>query len=282
MAVKIITDSACDLPKEIVQANGIIVLPIMVYVDDIEYLDSVNLMPETLYACMKAGAKVKTAQIPMRHFLETFEAIATSEDHYIYLAFSSNLSGTYQTAMLAKENLAEVYPKMNLEIIDTKCVSLGLGLMAVQASKMAAEGADVETIKAYIYDAMATTEHIFSVDNLEYLFRGGRVTRAQASIGNILNIKPILNVQDGFLIPIDKVKGRKKRLQHMYDYIASKGNRLDLQCVGIAHTDNIEDTEVVKNYFETTFGTKEFIISELGCAVGAHCGPGMIAIFFRR
>ena len=129
---------------------------------------------------------------------------------------------------------------------------------------------------------MATTEHIFSVDNLEYLFRGGRVTRAQASIGNILNIKPILNVQDGFLIPIDKVKGRKKRLQHMYDYIASKGNRLDLQCVGIAHTDNIEDTEVVKNYFETTFGTKEFIISELGCAVGAHCGPGMIAIFFRR
>ena len=282
MAVKIITDSACDLPKKLIQEHDIIVLPIMVYVDDIEYLDSVNLMPETLYAYLKAGAKVKTAQIPMGHFLEMFESIATSEDQYIYLAFSSNLSGTYQTAMLAKENLTETYPEMKLEIIDTKCVSLGLGLIAVEAAKLAANGADLKTVKSYIYEAMATTEHIFSVDNLDYLFRGGRVTRAQASIGNILNIKPILNVQDGFLIPIDKVKGKKKRLQRLYDYATSEGNRLDLQTIGIAHADNLEDAQIIKEYIETTFGATKFVISELGCAVGAHCGPGMISIFFRR
>jgi DegV family protein with EDD domain len=282
MAVKIITDSACDLPKELINEHDITVLPIMVYVDDKEYLDSVNLMPETLYTHLKAGAKVKTAQIPMGHFLETFEGIATSEDHYIYLAFSSNLSGTYQTAMLAKENLLETYPEMNLEIIDTKCVSLGLGLIVVEAAKMAKNGADLEKIKAYIYEAMGTMEHVFSVDNLDYLFRGGRVTRAQASIGNILNIKPILNVQDGFLIPIDKVKGKKKRLQCLYDYATSQGTRLDLQTIGIAHADNADDAELIKAHFETAFGATKFVVSELGCAVGAHCGPGMISIFFRR
>lgn len=282
MAVKIITDSACDLPEELIEKYGIEVMPILVYLNDKEYLDSVTLKSNELYEAMKSGARVTTAQIPIGYFMDRFEALKESEDTYIYLAFSSNLSGTYQTAVVAKETLMEVIPDLKLEIVDTKCASLGLGLIVIEAAKLAGDGADVSEIMAYIEEASRSMEHIFSVDDLEYLFRGGRVSRAQATLGNILNIKPIINIQDGFLIPIDKVKGKKKRLQKLYDYMADRGVRLDSQCIGIAHAASAVDAEEIKAYIETTFGTREIIISELGCAVGAHCGPGMISIFFRN
>jgi DegV family protein with EDD domain len=146
---------------------------------------------------------------------------------------------------------------------------------------MAEAGATHSEIVTYVTSASTAMEHIFSVDDLEYLFRGGRVNRTQATLGNILNIKPILNVQDGFLVPIDKVKGKKRRLQKMLDYVAAHGKNLDRQCIGIAHTVNEEEAAFVKAYFETAYGTREFIVNQLGCTIGAHCGPGLIAIFFR-
>jgi len=281
MAVKIVTDSASDLPKALVQALDIEVFPILVYVDGTEYKDSVTLYPDALYSYMKQGSEVKTAQIPLNYFVERFADFAhTPENHYIYLAFSSNLSGTYQTAELAYDEVLEEYPDFRMTIVDTKCVSLGLGVIVYEAARLAQEGASYNEIMAYVDHAIRHMRHVFSVDDLEYLFRGGRVSSSQAFIGNILNIKPILHVVDGFLVPLDKAKGKKRLLSKMFQYISSYGKRLDIQTIGIAHTLNEEDAMMVKAHFETVYGTQHFIINQLGCAIGAHCGPGMITIFF--
>ena len=281
MAIKITTDSASDLPRDLIQLLNIEVFPILVYVDGIEYKDSVTIQPDLLYSYMQQGSDVKTAQIPLNYFIERFRDFAKApEDHYIYLAFSSNLSGTYQTATLAYEAVRDEFPDFQMTIIDTKCVSLGLGIIVCEAAKRVQEGATYEAVMAYINHAMAHMEHVFSVDNLEYLLRGGRVSRSQAIIGNLLNIKPILRVDDGFLVPFDKAKGKKRLLSKLFDYIAERGKNLDVQTIGIAHTLNETDAMTVKAHFETAYGTRHFIINQLGCAVGAHCGPGMITIFF--
>ncbi|MBF4693274.1 DegV family protein [Fusibacter ferrireducens] len=279
MAVKIITDSACDLPIEVIQSLNIDVLPLSVYVDNKEYLDSVNLSSDELYEHMIQGKAVKTAQIPLKTFIEKFETYAQTKDSYIYLAFSSNLSGTYQTSLLAMEAVKEDYPDFDLTIIDTKYVSLGLGLLVVEVAQKALAGMGKAELIQTVSNQTHEIIHLFSVDDLEYLFKGGRVSRTQATIGSVLNIKPILNVQDGFLVPIDKAKGRKKRLVKMLDYVSDHGS--EFQTIGIAHTLNMEEASLVKSHFESEYGTQNFIINQLGCVIGAHCGPGVIAIFFK-
>lgn len=281
MHIKIVTDSASDLPKDWAEKHDVEVLPILVYVDGVEYEDGVTLTSDALYASMIEGKSVKTAQIPLKYFLNQFEHYAKSEAHYIYLAFSSNLSGTYQTAVMAYQTVKEAYPDFEMTIIDTKCVSLGLGIIAIEAAKRVDEGADLEEVLSYIQWAMAHTAHVFSVDDLEYLFRGGRVSRSKAIIGNLLNIKPILRVEDGFLVPFDKAKGRKKRLQMILDYAQVHGVALGDQLIGIAHTLNEEEARYIENEFKSRFGTVDFVIGSLGCAVGAHCGPGLITLFFK-
>lgn len=280
MGIKIVTDSASDLPKDWAEKSGIEVLPILVYIDGVEYEDGVSLSAEALYEAMIDGKEVKTAQIPLKYFLNRFEAYANSQDHYVYLAFSSKLSGTYQTAMMAYDTIRESYPNFEMTIIDTKCVSLGLGVIAVEAAKRVKNGATLSEILAYVNWVTPRMAHVFSVDDLEYLYRGGRVSRSKAIIGNLLNIKPILKVDDGALIPFDKAKGRKKRLQMMLDYVEAHGVDLGNQLIGIAHTLNEEEALYVKSEFEKRYGTKDFVLGSLGCAVGAHCGPGLITLFF--
>lgn len=281
MALKIVTDSACDLPEDVIKALAIEVFPILVYVNGEEYLDCVTMKPDELYQMMSEGATVKTAQIPLHYFMKRFEEFAKTEDSYIYLAFSSNLSGTHQTSLLALQEIKETYQDADITVIDTKCASLGLGILVEEVARKVKEGMGKEAALLLIGHLMTEINHVFSVDDLEYLFRGGRVSRSQAMIGNILNIKPILNVQDGFLIPIDRAKGKKKLLSKLYDYIKIHGVNLEGQTVGIAHTQNEVEALAVKAFFNETFGTENFIINQLGCAVGAHCGPGMIAIFFK-
>ncbi|OJV62303.1 MAG: hypothetical protein BGO41_05755 [Clostridiales bacterium 38-18] len=281
MKIRVVTDSASDLPKQIASEEHLEILPILVYIDGKEYLDGVTIDSDTLYNAMKSGAEVKTAQIPLSHFIDKFREYAQSEAHYLYLAFSSALSGTYQTAVLAYESVKEEYPSFNMTIVDTKCVSLGLGILAIEVARMAEEGSSLEAILSYIEQTKSNMVHVFSVDDLEYLLRGGRVSRSQAIIGNILNIKPILHVQDGALVPFEKAKGKKKLLAKLYEYIKDHGGQLDRQVIGIAHTLNEEEALEVKRHFETVYGSNKFIINQLGCAVGAHCGPGMITIFFK-
>lgn len=283
MSVKILSDSACDLPKEILDEYDIDILPIIVIKDDEEYLDGVTIEPKVLYDNMRAGQVYKTAQIPPKMFEEKFEEYAKKEEDVIYIAFSSGLSSTYQTSVITRDSLKEKYPNMNIDIVDSKSASVGFGLLVHKAAQMAKDGRSKEEILMMLDFYVNHIEHIFTVDNIEYLFRGGRVSRTQAFVGGLLNIKPILDIpEDGTLQPIEKVRGRAKVLKKMLKIMEERGGQADLknQTIGINHGDDLEGAMKLKQLIEEKFGCNNFIINVIGCAIGAHSGPGTLSVFF--
>jgi len=280
MSVKIITDSGSDLPKEIVNQYDIHVIPFYVYLGEEEFLDGETIDPHKLYSDMRNGKVYKTAQVTPEIFKEVFIKYAQQNQSCIYIAFSSALSGTYQASLVAREEVLEEYPEFQLDIIDTKCASLGFGLVVYKAAQMAKEGKSQEEIVEAVQFYSEHMMHVFTVDDLEYLYRGGRVSRTSAFIGGILNIKPILVVKDGKLVPIEKVRGRKKSIKRLVEIVEEKGVNLSNQLIGISHGDSLDEVEEIKNLMTEKFGCKDFIIHIIGSAIGAHSGPGTLAIYF--
>lgn len=280
MKTRIITDSASDLSPEIVNRFGIDVLPILVYLGDEEYKDRETLKPKELYDNMRDGKVYKTSQVSPQVFKEKFVEYAKKNEPCIYIAFSSGLSGTYQSSLIAKNEVLEDYPNFDLTIIDTKCASGGFGLVVLKTAQMAMDGISKEEIVKTAEFYSKHMEHIFTVDDLEYLFRGGRVSRTAAIVGSLLNIKPILHVDDGKLVPLEKIRGRNKVLKRMLEIIEERGASLSSQTIGITHGDDSEIAMKAKEMIEESFNCKNFVINEIGCAIGAHSGPGTLAIFF--
>ena len=280
MAIRIVTDSGCDLPKEIIEKYNIKFLPLYVYVNDEPYLDGATIEHKEVYDGMRNGNMYKTAQIPPNVFYDAFKECAENNDTCIYIGFSSELSGTYQSSMIAKEDILEEYPDFDIHVVDTKCASLGFGLVVYKAAQMVMEGKTKEEVLEGIEFNSKHMEGIFTVDDLEYLYKGGRVSRGSAVIGGLLNIKPILNVEKGKLIPIDKVRGRKKVLKRILELVRERGVGLENQTIAISHGDDIEAAEKVKEIFKEEFGSKDFLISTIGGVIGSHVGPGTVAVFF--
>src|SRR5690554_6720683 len=185
----------------------------MVNLDNDEFLDGVTIDPLVLFENMRKGAIYKTAQVSIHTFKELFLEYAKKGEQCIYIAFSSGLSGTYQAAIMAQSDVLEEYPEFDVTIIDTKAASFGCGLIVYYANRMIQAGKSKEEVVQAIHFFSEHMEHVFTVDNLEYLYRGGRVSRTAAFVGGLLNIKPILDVEDGKLIPIEKIRGRKKVLK---------------------------------------------------------------------
>lgn len=280
MSIRILTDSGCDLPKEIIEKYNIDVLPLTVCLGENEYLDSVTIAPKEVYDNMREGKVYKTSQVPPSKFKEVFLNYVENGDTCIYIGFSSGLTGTFQSAIIARDDVLESYPDFDLYMIDTKCASIGFGLVVYKAAIMLSEGKTKEKILENIKFNSKHMEHIFTVDSLEYLFRGGRVSRTSAFIGDLLNIRPILDVEDGKLIPIEKVRGRKKSLKRIVDIAGERGVNLQNQIIGISHGDCLEEAEKLKEMLEEKYGCKSFLINTVGAVIGAHSGPGTIALFF--
>ncbi|MCC2473483.1 DegV family protein [Bacillus pacificus] len=281
MGVKIITDSAADLPVELLQAYDIDLIPLRVYDEsETEYLDGVTLESVTLLQKMREGAVYRTSLPSLETFQEKFVSYAKKGNPCIYLAFSSELSGTYQSSVLIKEEVKETYANLDLEIIDTKCASLGQGLVVLEAAKMAKDGASKEDILKRVDFLMNHMEHIFTVADLQYLVRGGRLSKVAGFIGGLLNIKPILNVEEGKLVPLEKVRGKKKVLGRIVDIMEERGKELKGQTIGITHGDDLETAETLKALITERFGCEVFIVNTIGAAIGAHTGPGVITLFF--
>lgn len=282
MTVKILSDSGCDLSEDILKEYDIEILPIVLIKDDKEYLDKVTIDPETVYNDMRNGQVYKTAQIPPNIFNEKFKEYAMNGDSIIYIGFSSGLSGTYQTSLIAKQLILEEYPDFDLDIVDSKAATSGFGIMVYKAAKMAKEGKTKGEILDMLEFYSEHMEHIFTVDNIEYLFRGGRVTRTQAFVGGLLNIKPVLNVEDGKLIPIEKVRGKNKVLKTMLNIMEERSVGADLkkQIIGISHGDDLESALKLKEIIMDEYGATDFIITIIGGAIGAHSGPGTLAVTF--
>ncbi|MCU4988314.1 DegV family protein [Bacillus cereus] len=281
MGVKIITDSAADLPVELLQAYDIDLIPLRVYDEaEIEYLDGVTLESVTLLQKMREGAVYRTSLPSLETFQEKFVSYAKEGNPCIYLAFSSELSGTYQSSVVIKEEVKETYADLDLEIIDTKCASLGQGLVVLEAAKMAKDGASKEAILKRVDFLMNHMEHIFTVADLQYLVKGGRLGKVAGFIGGLLNIKPILNVEDGKLVPLEKVRGRKKVLGRIVDIMEERGKDLKAQTIALTHGDDLETAEALKALITERFGCEVFIVNTIGAAIGAHTGPGVITLFF--
>ncbi|MYL18426.1 DegV family EDD domain-containing protein [Halobacillus litoralis] len=280
MNVQIICDSASDLSRATVEKYDITSLPLKVIMKDEEYVDGETITPKDVYDRMREGDAPKTAQVSAQTFRETFTDLAEKNKPFIYFSFSSELSGTYQTAKMVEQEIKEDYPEATFEVVDTKAASLGCGLIVLRAAEMARQGANFETVlKTGLYHA-EHMEHIFTVDDLEYLQRGGRVSRTAAFVGGLLKIKPLLHMEGGKLIPLEKIRGSKKVLKRMLEVMEERGHDLQNQRVAISHGDDLDRAEQLAEMIKDQFGTSEIHIDYVGATIGAHSGPGTIALFF--
>ncbi|MBM7571507.1 DegV family protein [Aquibacillus albus] len=280
MTVQIITDSACDLSKEHYERYNIEVVSLSVQLDDQIYHDGKTISATTIYEAMRNGKAPKTSQVSPQQFKEVFEKYAKMNQDCIYLGFSSELSGTYQSAVIAGQELKENYPNWQIHMLDTKCASLGFGLIVLRAAQLAQEGVALnEIVETCTYHA-EHMEHIFTVDDLEYLYRGGRVSKTAAFVGTLLKIKPLLHVDNGKLIPLEKIRGTKKVLRRMIEVMEERGSDLANQTIGISHGDDLETANKLAEIIKDKFNVKTIEIGMVGSVIGAHSGPGTIALFF--
>ncbi|MGM0396071.1 MAG: DegV family protein [Bacillota bacterium] len=284
MSIRIVCDSACDLPVGLLEEFHIEELPIVVIRGEKEFLDKVNINPKEVYDGMRDGEVFKTAQITPVTFQKSFEKHIRNGDSVIYIGFSSGLSATYQSASITKIALEEKYPDADITVIDTKAASGGYGLVVYEAAKALAAGASKEKVIKVAEFYSKNVDHIFTVDNIEYLYRGGRVSRTNAILGGMLNIKPILEVSDGKLVPLEKVRGKNRVLNRMVELIGERTINSDLSDTTfcITHGDDLEKADKLKSMISEKYGATEFIINHIGGAIGAHVGPGSLTVFYSK
>lgn len=280
MALQLITDSAADLPENIINQFDIVVEPLTVNLDDKVYRDGETIKPVELFRGMREGRVYKTAQVSVGQFKDLFTKYAQEKKSCLYLAFSSELSGTCQAAVIASAQVIEEFPDFEIEIIDTKCASLGQGMVVYKTAQLIEAGASKEQVIEAAGFYAEHMEHIFTVDDLEYLYRGGRVSKASAFIGGVLNIKPILDVEKGRLIPIEKKKGRKRVFKRILGLMEERGMDIPAQEIAISHGDDLEVAEKLADMIRERFKPKRIIINMISAAIGAHAGPGTLAVFF--
>lgn len=283
MALKIITDSASDISREVIDRFNLHVIPTPVVIDDKDYFDGKTIQPEEFYDILRSGKDIKTYHINSQMFYDNFEPYAKNRDEVIYICFSTGIAGTFNAANLAKTELLEQYPDFDLTIIDTKCASLGFGIATYYALLMQKNGATKQQIIDGIVWHCEHAEQVFTVNTLEYLLKGGRLSRTSAIAGGLLDIKPIIHVNDnGALESIEKVRGRQKSLKRLLEIVGERGVDLTNQVIGVVHGDDAQTLETVKDQLTNTYGCKYFMDNYVGCAIGAHTGPGIIGIIFQN
>lgn len=281
MSLRILTDSACDLPEHLIEEYGIEVLPFLVYIDGQEHIDGVNITPRQVYDAIRADKVPTTGQVPMEKFLEAFTKYAKANTPCLYLSFSSKLSGTCNTARLALREVQRMYPAAQITIVDTHSGSLGQGLIVLEAAEMARAGKPAEDIIRHVQRrSQNNVEHVFSVDDLKYLYRGGRVNYSSTFLGSLLSIKPILHVKDGLMVPIQKVRGKKMAVKRIVELVKERSLGNPEQLVAISHADDPKVADQLKALLGDVLGYRRFLVNVVGSVLGCHIGLGGVAAFF--
>lgn len=280
---KLVTDTSADLPRDYLEQNDITVLSLAYIIDGETYGWENPMDDHEFYSKMRKGSMPTTSQVNMGDATELFEELIKEYDEILCVSFSSGLSGTYNSVAVAAQNVCEAHPQKKIRVVDTKAASLGQGLMVDYALKMRNEGKSLDETADFLEQNYNHFVHVFTVDDLNHLYRGGRVSRATAFVGTLANIKPILHVDDqGHLINIGKVRGRKKSLIELVNLMEKKiGDHVkDNQRIFISHGDSAEDAQFVAEEVKKRFGIDSFLINYVGPTIGAHSGPGTIALFF--
>ena len=282
------TDSTADLPYDYIKEHNIRVIGLTYVIDGAEYMctntpdDPDCLSPQAFYARMRKGSTPTTALINNQRFIDHFEPVLKEGRDVFYVAFSSGLSASCQNAMVVGAELMEKYPGRRVHVVDTLNASLGEGMAMTLAIQKHEEGLSDEEVVAYFNQAQTKVHSWFTVDDLVYLKRGGRVSSASAIIGSVLNIKPVLYVNaEGKLIPHDKVQGRKRELKALVDQMeATMAGGLTGDSVFIGHGDCEEDAQLVAKMIKQRFGIDVGIVNYITPIIGAHSGPGTVAVFY--
>lgn len=277
--IVIITDSGCDLDLSYLKELDVELIPITAHFGDETYEDRVTISTRDFYEKLQVLSGVpKTSQITPLVYVEKFEPHIKNGKHVLYISFSSGLSGTYQSACIA----ADMLNSSDITIIDSKGASVGFGLIVREASIMRKEGKTIDEIINRVIFMRDRMEYIFAVGSLEMLKRGGRLSKGQALMGTLLNIKPILQFEDGFIVPYEKVRGQKAIIKMMIETMKDRGYDLSNQTIGLNYSKDIELCMILKEEIQKEFGVSEFLISEIGAAIGSHVGAGTTSVFFMR
>lgn len=280
----IMTDTTSDITQDLANELGIEALPLSFELEGenyYNYLDFREYPITEFYSKLREGKMSVTAQINVSEFTEAFKKHLDMGIDILYIAFSSGLSGTYSSALIAAKELQKEYNDRKIIVIDSLSASMGEGLLVYNAVMKKREGLSIDELSNWILDNRNKLCHWFTVDDLHHLKRGGRVSSTAAVMGSMLGIKPILHVDnEGHLIPVEKVRGRRQSLDKLIDHMERSCINPKDQVVFISHGDCIDDANYVKDQINKRLHPKEIMINFIGPVIGAHSGPGTIAIFF--
>ncbi len=279
----ITTDNNSDLPEEFYETYGVGCVYLSYAVNGKTYTHGNFLPVEEFYAQMRKGSMPTTAQVNPQDAKNLMEPYLKDGKDILHIAFSSGLSGTCNSCRVAAEELVEKYPDRKIVVIDSLSASLGQGLLVYEAIKRREQGMELEAVAQWLESHKQNLVHMFTVDDLNHLYRGGRVSKTTAIVGGMLNIKPVLHVdEEGKLVPIGKVRGRKKSLLALVDAMNEKigSYRKDCHTIFISHGDCIEDARLVEKRVREQYAIDTVIINHVGATIGAHSGPGTVALFF--
>lgn len=278
---QILTDSSSDLPVKVLAQLGISTVPLMVNFRGESAPDSVEDSIQTLYNGLRTGEVATTSAINPERWAQAMEPILVQGEDLLVLAFSSGLSTTYQSAVIAAQELNEKYPERKIFVVDTRSASLGEGLLVWYACKKRDEGLSLEELYHWCEENKLHLCHWFTVDDLMYLKRGGRISATTALLGTMLNIKPVLHMDDaGHLINMSKARGRKASIDAIVQKMGELGAGYDNETVFICHGDCLADAQYMADRVKALYGVKEVLIGYTGAVIGSHSGPGTLALFF--
>ena len=280
----IMTDSSCDLPAALADEMELTVLPLYVDVDGqkyTNYLDEREIAFSDIYAKLRTKCPAKTSSVNMLDFMEPMESLLSDGKDILYIGFSSGLSGTFNAGAMAAKELSDKYPERRIYAVDSLCASLGQGLLIYLAWQEKQKGATIEEVRDFTENTKLHLCHWFTIDDLMFLKRGGRISGTTAVVGSMLNIKPVMHVDnDGHLIKVDTARGRKASIKALADRAGQLGIDLENQTVFISHGDCLEEANYLADIMRARFNVKKVVINYVGPVIGAHSGPGTIALFF--
>ena len=280
----IMTDSSCDLSQELADQLGLEVLPLEVMADGKNYrnwLDGREIGFKEFYKLAREGKELKTSAVNTAAFEEKMEELLEEGKDILYIGFSAGLSTTYNSGEAAARELREKYPDRKIYTVDTLAASLGQGMIIYYAAKKEEAGATIEEVRDFVENEKLHMCHWFTVDDLNYLKRGGRISAATAAVGTMLSIKPVMHMDnEGHLVAVGKARGRKAALCQLLDTMGELGEGLEGQTTFICHSDCMDDAQYVASQMKERFGVAQVNINWIGPVIGAHTGPGTIGIFF--
>lgn len=281
MSFVVLVDSSSDIPFERSQEEGIVVVPMPVIIDGKSFLEGIEISPDEFYPQFASFSELpKTSQPNPGALKEAYEKILAQGHEVVAIHLSSGLSSTYSTALVVRDICSQ---PDKIHVIDSLGASFGYGLLGIFANRILREAQSWEEAEPQILEIRNQMRYIFTLDTLEYLVKGGRLSKTAGLIGGLLDVKPILHfTQDGRIEPYAKVRSRKAALRKLIDVMLEEIHNPENQVIGISHADCLEDAEYLALEIRNRIHVKDILVSKIGCVVGSHTGPGTLALFYQR